>query len=618
MRVRPHLRFLQLRFLPLFVLSAMLLGQAPMPVSAANGIDHIVISPPKIADKATLAQNQTVTITVTAYASAGSGSPVPDGTAIWLALYKTTRGGSATACGLTLTTVAQSCPATGGTGSVTVTYTAGPAAGDANPMGSDQLQAQDKKTTPSVQASTSYCYNPNNFVIKPAPIALKGTLLAGAAKSGTVGVTKPNPDPTKPPIPVPDASVYLSIAQLVPLDANFNPLPANGEAYARGYTAGVLDASFTKLELATPTTPPKLFKTGPAAQGIQFYYRAPVVLQPGRDDALIAQDQPSNACQQTSHYAFGTAPSGTRVDRIAGPDRYNTGAAIAGTYAAAGATDTVFIATGVNFPDALAGAAAAGKIRAPVLLVQPNAIPTIVSNQLTRIKPNKIVILGSTGAVSAGVEAQLHAYAPSVSRLGGADRYATAKLVAQTYWPSGSANVFIATGLDFPDALAAAAIAGKLGAPILLANTKPTVPNPTRDALNSMAQGRPKGISNIYIAGGTAAVSSGTQSQLSYWSNSVIRYGGVDRFDTAKKIALAFAFKGTPIVFVATGLNFPDALAGAAPAGMLGGKILLVTQTQIPRPTVDAINSLRPASDVVLGGTGVISDGVKNALATLP
>ena len=69
-----------------------------------------------------------------------------------------------------------------------------------------------------------------------------------------------------------------------------------------------------------------------------------------------------------------------------------------------------YVATGVDFPDALSGSAAAGLRGGPVLLVCPSGVPAVVATELSRLKPAKIVILGGTGVVSAAVQSALAAY----------------------------------------------------------------------------------------------------------------------------------------------------------------------------------------------------------------
>ncbi len=89
--------------------------------------------------------------------------------------------------------------------------------------------------------------------------------------------------------------------------------------------------------------------------------------------------------------------------RLAGATRFSTAAAISAATFAPGA-DVAYIANAYNFPDALAGAAAAGTIKGPVLLVSATgAINASTAAELTRLQPANIIVLGGTGAVSDAV-----------------------------------------------------------------------------------------------------------------------------------------------------------------------------------------------------------------------
>jgi hypothetical protein len=73
----------------------------------------------------------------------------------------------------------------------------------------------------------------------------------------------------------------------------------------------------------------------------------------------------------------------------------------------------------------------------------------------------------------------------------------------------------------------------------------------------------------------------------------------------------------TPVVYIATGENFPDALGAAATAALGLGPVLLVQQNAVPAPTLAELNRLQPPEIVIVGGTAVISDGVKATLEAL-
>ena len=112
----------------------------------------------------------------------------------------------------------------------------------------------------------------------------------------------------------------------------------------------------------------------------------------------------------------------------------------------------------------------------------------------------------------------------------------------------------------------------------------------------------------VALAGmGTAANAAGA---------AVIRCQGADRFATSAAIVHASYQPGVPVVYIATGLNFPDALAGGAAAAKAGGPLLLVLQNSIPTQIASELTRLTPASIVVLGGTAAVGDGVLSSLTT--
>ena len=159
--------------------------------------------------------------------------------------------------------------------------------------------------------------------------------------------------------------------------------------------------------------------------------------------------------------------SGT-VTRLSGASRYDTSAAISAASFGTG-VPVAYIATGLGFADALSGAPVAGIQGGPILLVPGTSIPTVIRNELTRLAPSNIVILGGTGAVSASVATALGAYTTgTVTRLSGTSRYDTSAKISQANFLPNVPVAYIATGLGFPDALSGAPVGGITGGPILL------------------------------------------------------------------------------------------------------------------------------------------------------
>ena len=188
-------------------------------------------------------------------------------------------------------------------------------------------------------------------------------------------------------------------------------------------------------------------------------------------------------------------PSGTV--RLAGADRYATSAAISAKSFTA-PVDAVFVATGRAFPDALSGGPAAASLGGPVLLVSKDSIRPEVKQEIQRLQPGTIYVLGGSGVISTNVAKELSGLTGAkVKRLSGAGRYETAATVAQEVWPSGASTVFLASGTSFPDALGGGAAAAHRDAPLLL--TSPTKLSPaTRAELRRLKPSR------IFVLGGEA------------------------------------------------------------------------------------------------------------------
>ena len=296
------------------------------------------------------------------------------------------------------------------------------------------------------------------------------------------------------------------------------------------------------------------------------------------------------------------------VTRIAGSDRYATAAAISRASFAAG-VPVAYIATGANYPDALAGGAAAASQDAPILLTQRGTLPAATAGELARLEPGRIVVLGGTAAVSSSVMRRLETYtAGRVTRLSGADRYVTAAATSAATFGRGVPVAYVATGTNYPDALAAIPLAARSGSPLLLTQGAKAPAATTRE-LERLAPGR------IVVLGGTAAVSDAVVRQLrSYTAGSVSRISGPDRYATAAAIAAAFA-ADRPSTYLATGTGYPDALAGGPAAAMRDVPLLLVAPDRLPGPTAAQLGRIEPDRLVVLGGLAAIRDEVAAAAA---
>ena len=310
----------------------------------------------------------------------------------------------------------------------------------------------------------------------------------------------------------------------------------------------------------------------------------------------------SSAVQQPAP----AAAAGMSVQRFGGADRYATAARVSAGHFAPG-VPVAYIATGANFPDALAGGPVAAKAGGPILLVARGEIPAATKAELTRLRPGRIVVLGGPAGVSDAVLAALEAYqiGGGVSRIGGADRYATAAAVSRSAFATGVATAYVATGATFPDALVGGAAAARAGSPVLL--TQPAgLPAATETELRRLAPGR------IVVLGGTSAVSDGVVARLRTLATSgkVIRLAGADRYATAVAVSAASFPAGMPALFVATGQSFPDALVAVPAAATAGAALLLVPGSSVPGAIRTEAARLQPAALRLLGGMAVMNERV--------
>jgi len=236
--------------------------------------------------------------------------------------------------------------------------------------------------------------------------------------------------------------------------------------------------------------------------------------------------------------------------RLAGADRYGTSAAISrkGWESA----DAVVIACGEDFPDGLAGGPLAYKLNAPLLITKKDSLPAAAAKEIDRLKPQKAYILGGPGVVSDSVKQMLEDKGISVERIYGVDRAATASEIAKIIGaPDGKA--VIATGLDFPDALAVSPVAAINNQPIFFVY-RSVIPPATLETLNDLK------IKHVDVLGGPAVVSDSIVNKLKDMGITVKRIYGSNRELTALEIAKTYGDVANG-VFLATGRNFVDALS---------------------------------------------------------
>ncbi len=295
--------------------------------------------------------------------------------------------------------------------------------------------------------------------------------------------------------------------------------------------------------------------------------------------------------------------------RLSGVDRYATAVKLSQATFSPG-VPAVYIATGTTFPDALAGGVPAAIEDAPALLVGRDVIPQVVTDELQRLAPQRIVILGGTAAVSQSVEQQLAGYTSGpVERLAGPDRYATAAAISRDTFPNGAGTVLVASGRTFPDALSGVPAAATWNGPILLVEPDVT-PDATWDELQRLAP------NEIVILGGPSAVSDRVEAEIDGIAPTR-RLQGPDRFATSAAISADAFPNGASTVYVATGFVFADALSAGAVAGATPGPVILTAADDLPDVQHQEVARLNPDRIVILGGRSAVSDAVAQELADI-
>jgi hypothetical protein len=279
-----------------------------------------------------------------------------------------------------------------------------------------------------------------------------------------------------------------------------------------------------------------------------------------------------------------------------------------------------------EFYDALAGSAFAADEKAPLLMTPTAGLNPEVQTEIQRVLPKggTVYLLGGDQALSPAVQAKLQALGYHVQRFAGGDMYATAVLVDQAITGNlPAANVIVATGTQYYDALAAGAAAGATGDTVVVLTKGTTMPPESAAYLNALAQAA-GGIPPLtFTAGGpgnTALNTAVADGQVD-WGNTgpVLPLVGGDAQQTALLIAKTFFPLEPPTAAVATTHGWYDALTGGAMVAVDDGPLLLTSPTSLDPGVAAYLQQENGSLDAVevLGGTAAISTTVFNQIANL-
>ncbi|ARC86595.1 cell wall binding repeat 2 family protein [Clostridium argentinense CDC 2741] len=284
-------------------------------------------------------------------------------------------------------------------------------------------------------------------------------------------------------------------------------------------------------------------------------------------------------------------------------DRYDTAIAISKNGWANG-SNTIVLVTGADYPDALSATPLAKKYDAPILLTKTNEIPANVLEEIKRLKANKIIIVGGNGVITDEVEKELKSVVKNVERVKGDDRYDTAVNVAKILGVEN--GVAVAYGLNYSDALSIAPLAAGLSMPILLTKT---------NEMDEKVQGliKDKNIPVSYIIGGEGVISNTVMNKF----KNPKRISGINRYETNVEVLKYFSSKlNYDKTYVATGMNYPDALAGSTLAARTNSPLILTNNSVIEKPTLEHAKLQMSKEIYALGGSSIVGDNVLQQLKT--
>ena len=297
--------------------------------------------------------------------------------------------------------------------------------------------------------------------------------------------------------------------------------------------------------------------------------------------------------------------------RIAGQNRYESAARISREQFTN--AKKVIVVNAQKYADALSATTLSdGKYS--ILYTEKDSLPTATRNEIQRLNPVEVYLLGGKQSISSGIENILKKYSNKVTRIAGRDRYETNAKVAAM---SKKKNVVIASGENFSDPLYASSYAYSNNAKILLSSGK-TLSRQTKDYLLR----NKSSIGKVTVVGGGQSISSATVRYIqSVTGKNVSRISGRNRYDGSVKVANSMK---KDKVFIASGEDFADALAISPLAQKLNAPILLSSRSKLDTSVIAFLNNFKKSiKDVyIVGGYRTIDNNVygtvKNVLAKTP
>ncbi|WP_078378826.1 cell wall-binding repeat-containing protein [Sutcliffiella halmapala] len=284
--------------------------------------------------------------------------------------------------------------------------------------------------------------------------------------------------------------------------------------------------------------------------------------------------------------------------RILGQNRFET--AVEVSKKSWNKADTVVLARGDNFADALTSSPLAFSVNGPILLTNSEAIPYTTLQEIKRLQAKNVIIVGGTNAITPKVESHLKSLGVKVERLYGRDRVETSIEVAKYMNPTHS-NVIVANKDNYPDALVIASHAARNTLPIILLDSK-SVNN--KDVVDYL-----KSVENTLVIGGTGVLDNNVLSKLP----NPTRIAGASRYHTSVEVAERY-FSNSNEIMIVTGEDYADALAGSVLAAKMNIPIILVKQNKADNVVKQYVKEKKLTRYLIVGGTKAVDSSISKKI----
>ncbi|QQK07412.1 cell wall-binding repeat-containing protein [Miniphocaeibacter halophilus] len=294
------------------------------------------------------------------------------------------------------------------------------------------------------------------------------------------------------------------------------------------------------------------------------------------------------------------------ISRISGADRYETAVEVSRKTFPKG-SKYVIVASGEDFPDALVGGTLASQIDAPILLVTKNIVTSQTRNEIKRLKPSKIYILGGIETISKNVEDNLKILG-TTERLAGKDRFETAHEISSACFrhsgsPTPGDTFAVINAYNFADSLSAPTFVGQS-----------TKNHETHSVITGLFLYSEPTFPHIIFGG----IDSIPRQASEEYEETGIRYAGSNRYGTAVEVAKAYKTylnQDIDTIVLVDGTDYPDGLASASVASMNNGAILLTNPKNLSKETKEYIASNKNIRNIIIvGGENSVSENVEKEL----